>query len=59
MPHKRQGPHTSVRYRGVRALICIDLLASSIGNTFREGKLSRYRVEIFRQGKVGYSANLT
>ena len=23
MPHKRQGAHTSVRYRGVRAFFCV------------------------------------
>ena len=32
------------------------LLASNIGNTFVGRKLSRKRVEIFRQGKAGYTA---
>ena len=35
----------------------VSLLVSSIGNTFSGRKLSRWRVEIFRQGKVGKTAN--
>jgi hypothetical protein len=38
-------------------LLDICLLVSSIGNTFSGRKLSRWRVEIFRQGKVGKTAN--